>query len=266
LGIPALEDKIVQNLARRILEALFEPLFLDCSHAYRPGRSARQAAQELQRELRGRYTWVVEADIKSFFDTIDHDQLIEMVRKRVDDEAFIRLLRKWLKAGVLMPAGQVQRPEYGTPQGGLVSPVLANIYLHYALDKWFEGEMKRSCDGERMLLRYADDFVAAFRFHRDAARFLRKLRKRMSAFGLALAEDKTRKLMFNRFRKRDSETFEFPGFEYRWITARSGVKLHRHRWWHRGIPTMRRDGTMWRIAPVLHLCPPPAGRASPGTA
>lgn len=223
LGIQALEDKIVQNLARRILEALFEPLFLDCSHAYRPNRSARRAAQKLREQLQGRYAWVVESDIKSFFDSIDHDQLIEMVCKRVDDEAFIRLLRKWLKAGVLTPDGSVERPEMGTPQGSLVSPVLANIYLHYALDKWFEGEFKRSCDGEAMLLRYADDFVVAFRLHRDAARFLRRVRKRMEGYGLALAEEKTRKFMFNRVRKRDSESFVFLGFEFRRIVSRKGV-------------------------------------------
>jgi hypothetical protein len=150
-------------------------------------------------------------------------------RKRVDDEAFVRLIRKWLKAGVLTPRGDVERPGRGTPQGGLVSPVLANIYLHYVLDKWFATELKRSVDGEAMLVRYADDFVAAFRYHRDAARYLRHLRKRMERHGLSLAEEKTRKLMFNRFRKAESGTFEFLGFEYRWITTRSGKDTVRMR-------------------------------------
>jgi group II intron reverse transcriptase/maturase len=222
LGIPALEDKIVQNLARRILEILFEPLFLDCSYAYRPHRSARMAAEKVQEELRGRYSWVVEADIKSFFDTIDHERLIEMIKTRVDDEAFIRLIRKWLKAGVLTPRGEVERPTEGTPQGGLVSPVLANIYLHFALDKWFEEEVKKKAKGETVLIRYADDFVAAFRYHGEAARYQRELKKRLEEFGLAVAEEKTRKLMFNRFRKDESETFDFLGFEFRHIVSRKG--------------------------------------------
>jgi len=222
LGVPALEDKIVQNLARRILEALFEPLFLDCSYAYRPNRSARRAAEDLRRELEGKYTWVVESDIASFFDTIDHELLIEMVKKRVDDEAFIRLLRKWLRAGVLNQSGTVETPQQGTPQGSVVSPVLANIYLHYVLDRWFESTIRRRSDGDVTFVRYADDFVAAFRYHRDAARFLRLLRKRLQSYGLSVAEDKTRKLMFNRFRKQDSTAFDFLGFEYRWIISRRG--------------------------------------------
>jgi group II intron reverse transcriptase/maturase len=223
LGIPALEDKIVQNLARRILEALFEPLFLPCSYAYRPGRSARQAVEELQADVRNGYAWVVEADIKSFFDTIDHEQLIEMVKTRVDDEAFIRLLRKWLKAGVLNRDGSVEKPRSGTPQGGIVSPILANIYLHFVLDRWFDGDVRKKSEGESHLTRYADDFVTAFRYHRDAASFLKRLATRLAKFGLQLAADKTRKLMFNRFQREVSGTFSFLGFEFRRVKTRRGI-------------------------------------------
>jgi group II intron reverse transcriptase/maturase len=223
LGIPALEDKIVQNLARRILEALFEPLFLDCSYAYRPERGARRAAEALQAEIRQKYVWVVEADIKSFFETIDHDRLIAMIEKRVDDEAFIRLIRKWLRAGVLLADGTVEARRAGTPQGGVISPILANIYLHYTLDQWFEGDVKKRSKGEAHLVRYADDFVAAFRYHRDAASFYRRLGRRMHKYGLALADEKTRKLMFNRFRKTESGTFSFLGFEFRWKRTRRGI-------------------------------------------
>jgi RNA-directed DNA polymerase len=223
LGIPTLEDKIVQNLARRLLEALFEPLFLDCSYAYRPDRSARQAVEELQSELRNKYVWVVEADIKSFFDTINHEQLIEMVKTRVDDEAFIRLIRKWLNAGVLNSDETVMMPTGGTPQGGVISPVLANIYLHFVLDRWFESGVKKSSDTEAHLVRYADDFVAAFRYHRHAASFLRRLPSRLAKFSLRLAPDKTRKLMFNRFRKSESGIFSFLGFEFRRIVSRRGI-------------------------------------------
>lgn len=223
IGIPALEDKIVQNLARRILEVLFEPLFLDCSYAYRPGRSARQAAQALQEEIRQKYVWVVEADIKSFFDSINHDRMVEMLRMRVEDEAFIRLIQKWLRAGVLHTDGTVESREAGTPQGSIISPVLANIYLHYTLDLWFEKDVKKKSEGEAHLVRYADDFVTAFRYHRDAASFYRRIRRRMQKFGLTLAEEKTRKLMFNRFKKALSSTFSFLGFEFRWIVTHRGM-------------------------------------------
>jgi len=223
LGIPALEDKIVQNLARRILEALFEPLFLDCSFAYRPHLSARQAVERLQEEIRQKYVWVVEADIRKFFDSIDHGLLVKMLEKRVDDGAFIRLIQKWLNAGVLNPDGTIDHPQYGTPQGGIISPILANIYLHYALDRWFKSDIEAKSDGGAFMVRYADDFVAAFRYHRDAASFLRRLKTRLEKYALTLSEEKTRKLMFNRFQKNNSETFTFLGFEFRRITSRRGV-------------------------------------------
>jgi RNA-directed DNA polymerase len=222
IGIPALEDKIVQQTAADILNALFEPLFLDCSYAYRPDRSAKQAVADLQQEIRFMYTWVVESDIKSFFDRIDHEQLLQMVEKRVDDKAFIGLLRRFLKAGILMPDGTMEYPELGSPQGGIVSPVLANIYLHYALDTWFEKKFKPRCKGHAVLVRYADDFVAAFRLHKDAAKFYKKLPSRFAEFGLEPAEDKTRKIMFNRYDRYRSETFVFLGYEFRRALSRVG--------------------------------------------
>ena len=138
-----------------------------------------------------------------------------MVEKRVDDRAFIELLRRFLKAGILMPDGTKEYPEFGTPQGGVVSPVLANIYLHYVLDLWFERKFKTQRKGHAVIKRYADDFVTAFRLHDDAAKFLKALRKRLEEFGLEVAEDKTRKLMFNRFDRFRSETFVFLGYEFR---------------------------------------------------
>jgi RNA-directed DNA polymerase len=166
---------------------------------------------------------VVEADIKSFFDTINHDLLVEMVKTRVNDEAFIRLIRKWLNAGVLNKDGTVETPTSGTPQGGVISPILANIYLHYVIDKWFDKDVKKKGKGEAHMVRYADDFVTAFRYHRDAASFLRRLPCRLSKFSLKLATEKTRKLMFNRFRKSESETFSFLGFVFRRVTTRRGI-------------------------------------------
>lgn len=225
LGIPALEDKIVQYVVREILETLFEPLFLDCSYAYRPYRSARMAVEKLRDELSGKYTWVVESDISGFFDNVNHDWMLKMLERRVNDNALIGLIRKWLRAGILQPDGAVDHPERGTPQGSIISPILANIYLHYVLDLWFEQEVKKYFGGNATLIRYADDFVVGFRYHKDAAHFKKILPVRMKKFNLELAEDKTRKLRFNRFRKEDSDVFVFLGFEYRWIISRRGKDI-----------------------------------------
>lgn len=225
LGVPALEDKIVQYVVREILQALFESLFLDCSYAYRPHRSARQAVEKLQDGLRHECAWVVECDIASFFDTIDHGYMIKMLERRIDDRALIGLIGKWLRAGVLQPDGVVEHPERGTPQGSIISPILANIYLHYVLDLWFSRVVNASMTGKTVLIRYADDFVAGFRYHTDAANFYRMLPERLKKFGLTVAKEKTRKLLFNRFRKEESESFDFLGFEFRRTLSRKGKDI-----------------------------------------
>lgn len=143
LGIPALEDKIVQKAAAMILEAIYEPVFHDSSYGYRPGRGSRDAVSDLTTKLHfGRFGYVVEADIKGFFDNINHDRLLEMLGERINDKAFLGLINKWLKAGILEPEGHVIHPETGTPQGGIISPILANLYLHVVLDEWFENVVK----------------------------------------------------------------------------------------------------------------------------
>jgi group II intron reverse transcriptase/maturase len=222
LGIPALEDKIVQYVVREILQTLFEPLFLECSYAYRPNRSARMAVEKLRDELFGKYAWVVESGIFGFFDNVNHDWMLKMLERRINDKALIGLIKKWLRAGILQPDGAVEHPERGTPQGSIISPILANIYLHYVLDLWFEQEVKKNVGGKATLIRYADDFVVAFRYHKDAAHFREILPARMRKFNLELADEKTRKFRFDRSRKEDSEAFEFLGFEYRWVISRKG--------------------------------------------
>jgi group II intron reverse transcriptase/maturase len=229
LGIPALEDKIVQYVVREILQTLFEPLFKDCSYAYRPNRSARQAALKLQDELRIECKWVVECDIAGFFDNVSHDWMLKMLERRINDRSLLELIRKWLRAGIMQPNGAIEYPEWGTPQGSIISPILANIYLHYVLDHWFEQEMKKRTTGRAILIRYADDFVAGFKYHTDAQRFFSILPQRLKKFGLTLAEDKSRKLRFNRFRKEESEAFDFLGFEYRWVLSRKGKDIIRLR-------------------------------------
>ena len=148
LGIPAVSDKIVQRAAAKILEAIYETEFRDHSYGYRPHTGAQKAVKDLTQELNfGKYGYIVEADIRGFFDAIDHDWLIRMLELRIADKAFLRLIKKWLKAGVMDTDGMVKHPVTGCPQGGVISPILANIYLHYALDLWFEKKVKRSCEG-----------------------------------------------------------------------------------------------------------------------
>ncbi len=223
LGIPATEDKALQNGACRILNAIFEQDFLPFSFGYRPKIGAKEAVQDVTSSLYwGRFSYIVDADIKGFFDNIDHDWLIKMLEQRIDDRAFIGLIKKWLKAGILHTDGMVEHPVTGSPQGGIVSPVLANVYLHYVLDIWFEKVVKPLCRGEAYLCRYADDFVVAFRYRSDVDRFYNALRGRLNKFGLELSEAKTKIIHFTRFRKEHGAYFEFLGFEFRWGTDAKG--------------------------------------------
>jgi RNA-directed DNA polymerase len=223
LGIPAIADKVLQMGVTKILEEIYEEDFLACSYGYRPNVGALDAVRDLSAELRsGRYHFLVEADIRSFFDRIDHEKLIDLLKKRIDDEPFLRLIRKWLKAGIVETDGRVIHPPTGSPQGGIVSPMLANIYLHDALDVWFEETVKVSCKGKAYLCRYADDFVCAFECESDAERFYRALGERMKSFGLEVAEEKTHLIRFSRQDWQKSGSFEFLGFEFRWGRGRWG--------------------------------------------
>lgn len=223
LGIPALEDKLLQLAVSKILTAIYEEDFLDCSWGYRPNRGPREASRVLSNDLyRGTYGWVVEADICGFFDNVDHEWMLRMVKQRVDDKALLHLIRKWMKAGVLEETGQVVHPVTGTPQGGIISPVLANIYLHYVLDIWFEKVVRARVQGECHMMRFADDFVCAFRYRQDAERFMNVLSKRLGKFNLKVAEEKTRLVQFSRFNDGKDEAFDFLGFEFRWVKRRTG--------------------------------------------
>ncbi len=224
LGIPALEDRLVQMAATKVLTAIYEQDFLDCSYGYRVRRSAHDAVSVLTRELQfGLYHTVVEADIRGFFDHMDHDWLLEMLEQRIDDRAFLGLIRKWLKAGILETDGVVINPETGTPQGGVVSPILANVYLHYVLDLWFERVVKKSCRGKATITRYADDWVCAFQHEDDAERFYQVLPKRLKKFGLTIAEEKTNILPFSRRYLKKGQRFIFIGFEFYWDYDRKGL-------------------------------------------
>jgi group II intron reverse transcriptase/maturase len=229
LGIPAVSDKVLQGCAANILSGIYECDFLPCSFGYRPHRGAKEAVMAVREGLRNRTAWVVEADIRGFFDNLDHEWLMRMLKERVSDKAFLDLIRKWLKAGVLEADGNVLNPVTGTPQGGIISPVLANIYLHYALDLWFEKVFRKDCGGTAFLVRYADDFVAGFQLRGDANRFMAAMKERLGKFKLTLAEEKSGVHLFTRFRKRESKRFSFLGFEYRWGRSLKGNDMVRLR-------------------------------------
>jgi len=221
LGIPTVADRLLQRAVARILEAVFEADFLDCSFGFRPGRNPHHALQAFRRQVvTGKVSHVFETDIRSYFTRIDHQWLRRMVAHRIADPIILRLISKWLKAGALRD-GVFIAAEEGTPQGGPISPVLSNVYLHFTLDLWFEKKFKSQCRGEAYLVRFADDFVGCFQFQEDAQNFQRQLRERFARFNLELAEDKTRLLLFGRFaaamrgrRGLRPETFEFLGFKH----------------------------------------------------
>jgi group II intron reverse transcriptase/maturase len=226
IGIPTFEDKVLQRAVAMALEAVYEQDFLDCSYGFRPGRSPHQALQvlwEVAMSMGG--GWVLEADIESFFDSVDRGQLQDVLRRRVRDGVLLRLVGKWLNAGV-MEEGRLWHPESGTPQGGVISPLLANIYLHEVLDEWFESAVRPRLKGRAALVRYADDFVIVFAREEDARRVLDVLPKRFGKYGLRLHPEKTRLVPFRKPNgSKDPkgsqgtgqpETFDLLGFTHHW--------------------------------------------------
>ena len=222
LGIPSYEDKLVQNIISQILNVIYEPVFLDFSYGFRPKRSCHDAIKELNKIIVNHKTsYIVDADIKGFFDNVNHEWMMKFVEERIEDPNLLRLIKRFLKAGV-MEEGKYSDTDKGTPQGGLVSPILANIYLHYSLDLWFEKIIKKRCSGEAHIMRYADDFVCCFQNKYEAEAFYKDLIERLKKFGLEIEESKTKIIEFGRFaetnRKKNGdskpETFEFLGFTH----------------------------------------------------
>jgi len=231
LGIPTLEDKILQRAVAMVLEAVYEQEFLDCSHGFRPGRSAHGALEDLRNQMMEMHGgWVVELDIRKYFDTIDHHQLMEVLKQRVRDGVLLRLIGKWLNAGVLED-GALSFPKAGTPQGGVISPLLANIFLHEILDTWFARDVKPRLKGRGIVVRYADDAVLVFTVEEDARRVFEVLPKRFEKFGLKLHPEKTRIVEFRRPPLRPPPAppdgagpgaFDFLGFTHLWAKSRKG--------------------------------------------
>jgi RNA-directed DNA polymerase len=232
LGIPTFEDKVLQRAVVMVLEAVYEQDFIDCSFGFRPGRSAHQALDGLWRQTMAiGGGWIVEVDIRKFFDTIDHGHLRDFLQRRIRDGVLLRLIGKWLNAGVLED-GCLTHPETGSPQGGVVSPILSNIFLHYVLDDWFEREVQPRLKGRSFLIRYADDFVMGFACEEDARRVMNVLPKRFEKYGLTIHPEKTRLVPFERpsgdptgantGMRNLPGTFDLLGFTHYWARSRNG--------------------------------------------
>ena len=232
IGIPTLEDKILQRAIVMLLEPIYEQDFLDCSYGFRPGRSAHLALGTLRKQVMdGGGGWILEVDIRKFFDNLSHKQLREFLQHRVRDGVLLKLIHKWLKAGV-MEDGSVSYPDAGSPQGGVVSPILSNVFLHYVLDVWFEEEVKPRLAGRAFLIRFADDFAMGFRTERDARRVMEVLPQRFAKYGLTVHPDKTSLICFRSPSLKANEatinssprpeTFDLLGFTHYWGRTRRG--------------------------------------------
>lgn len=233
LGIPTFEDKVAQRAIAMVLEAVYEQDFLPCSYGFRPGRSAHQALRHLSGVITlRRQCWVLDVDIRKYFDTISHRELRAILDRRVTDGVIRRMIDKWLNAGVL-EEGRLHFATAGTPQGGVISPILSNIFLHHVLDRWFAEEVRPRLSGGANLVRFADDFVMTFEAHRDAKRVLEVLGKRFGRFGLTLHPDKTRFIDFRPQRHGgtpagcQATTFDFLGFTHTWVKSRKGKDVVR---------------------------------------
>jgi len=229
LGMPCIEDKIVQNALRAVLEQIYEADFTNSSYGYRPGRTQHQAVDDLGRTIQQkRISYVVEADIKGFFDHVNQEWLMKFLGERIGDERVLRLIVRILRGGI-MEDGLKRASDEGVPQGGSLSPLLSNIYLHYALDLWFERCFKKGCKGEADYFRYADDYLACFQYQEEAERFLREMKERLEKFHLEIEPSKTKLIEFGRFAERDAqkrggkpETFDFLGFTHYSGKTRNG--------------------------------------------
>lgn len=221
LGISSTEDKIIQDMTRRVLEAIYEPVFMETSYGFRPGRDCHDALRKLDNELMTKpVNWIVDMDISKFFDTIPHDQILNVLSERISDKRFLRLITRQLKSGISLSSKGHE--EVGTVQGSIVSPVIGNIYLDKVLDKWFEGVLKGYFRGYCELIRYADDAIALFQNEEDAVKFMKVLPLRLAKYGLKLNVTKTEIIRFGKTHKEKQESFDFLGFTHYWGKSKSG--------------------------------------------
>lgn len=228
LGIPAYEDRLVQGVIAELLNTIYEPKFYDFSYGFRESRDCHMAIKHLDGILMGKTGWVVDADIKNFFGNVDHEWMMKFLEHEIADKNLLRYIKRFLKAG-MMEAGKFTETDSGVPQGGLCSPVMANVYLHYVLDMWFEVRVKKQARGMAEMVRFADDFVCCFQYEEDARNFYAALKERLAKFGLELSEDKSQIIKFGRFAGNEAGTFDFLGFTVICGKGRNGnftVKYH----------------------------------------
>lgn len=236
LGIPSVEDKLVQLMLKKLIESIYEEDFLDCSYGFRPGKNCHDAVKALDKAvMRKGVNYIVEVDIKGFFDNVQHGWMERCLQERINDPNLLWLVRKFLKGGVI-EAGKYEETTQGTIQGGVVSPLLANIYLHYVLDLWFEKKFKRQTKGYVELIRYCDDYVVCCTNEEDAKDFLKEMKERLAKFGLEVAEEKTRLIKFGKKAWQESkrsgkkaESFDFLGFTHFHSTSRRGYFIMGHK-------------------------------------
>jgi RNA-directed DNA polymerase len=249
IGKPAFEDKIVQRAVAMLLEAVYEQDFYDGSYGFRPGRSPHEALHELrQRCMTEGIGWIVDADVSGYFDSIDRTRLREVLRKRINDGSILRLIGKWLRAGV-MEQGALTHPETGVVQGGVISPVLANVFLHHVLDAWFEGEVRPRMQGRCFLLRFADDFVIGCELEADARKIMAVLPKRFARFGLTIHPTKTALIAFRKPKAHQGSesgngTFTFLGLTHYWTKSRQGFWVIKRRTARKRL--RRTKKSLWR--------------------
>ena len=252
LGIPAVEDKLVQLMLKKLLESIYEADFLDCSYGFRPGRSCHDAVNALDKSVMTKQiSYIVEVDIKRFFDNVQHYWLHRCLEERITDPNLLGLVRRFLKSGVV-EAGHYEPTKLGTPQGGVVSPLLANIYLHYVLDLWFEKKFKHQARGYVELIRYCDDYVVCCESQKDAQEFLESMKTRLAKFGLEISEAKTRVIQFGRrawqLSKRSGKkpgSFNFLGFTHFHKTSRRGYFIMGHKTNKENLSRKLREMNLW---------------------
>ena len=257
LGIPAVEDRLLQAAVARMLSAIYEPLFRDASYGFRPGRGARDALRQVRGAvMRAGAQYVYEADIRGFFDHLDHAWLMRMLELKIGDPWILRLVQKWLKAGIL-EGGTVTHPEAGAPQGGPLSPVLANVYLHYVLDLWFDKVVRPGLRGNATLVRYADDFLIVLDDAADAQQVAALVPERLAKFGLEVAPEKTRLIPFGRAcwrRGENAGNFDFLGFRHILGTSRQGQAVLVRRPGKKGVHRFLMEVKQW-LGTHMHLPP-----------
>jgi len=244
LGVPAYEDKLVQGVMTDILNAVYEPKFYDFSYGFRANRSCHQALKALTDKLWNWVNWVVDADIKRFFDTVDHKWLMKFLEHDIEDKNFLRYVTRFLKAGI-MEEGKYYDVDAGVPQGGLISPVCANVYLHYVIDMWFAEVVSKRSKGRAEMVRYADDVVFCFENEGDAIGFYKALIGRLKKFNLELSEEKSKIIKFGRNAGKDAETFDFLGFTYISGKSKKGTYCVKRKTSQKKLKSKRQAVKMW---------------------